>query len=96
MGPAFTQMPCRHHRPRGGLDRTTRVGQKARHTCQGLVGLGIEDMQDRADQKTVAGFLPMRPALEGALGIDQHVGDILNVPHFPDTAANLEQRIVGG
>src|ERR1700730_15212631 len=46
--------------------------------------------------KTVAGFFPMRSALGGDFGIDQHIRDILNVAHFPGTAANLEQRIVSG
>jgi hypothetical protein len=32
--------------------------------------------------------------LEAALGIDQDVGDVLDIAHFADPAAHFEQRIV--
>ena len=44
----------------------------------------------------MAGLLPMVPPLQRAFGIDQHVGDVLDVADFPFAAAHLEQRIVGG
>ena len=52
-------------------------------------------MEDGANQKRVAGLLPVVPALQRALGIDQHIGDILDIADFPLTATNLQQRIVG-
>jgi hypothetical protein len=33
---------------------------------------------------------------KGAFGIDQHVGDVLDVADFPFAAAYFEQRVVGG
>jgi hypothetical protein len=32
----------------------------------------------------------MIASLERTLGIDQHVGDVLDVPNFPDTAPSLQ------
>ena len=43
----------------------------------------------------MAGFLPMVPLLEAAFGIDQDVGDVLDVANFPFAAAYFEQRIIG-
>ena len=53
-------------------------------------------MQDRADQQRVAGLLPVVPALQRALRIDQHIGDVLDVANLPFAAADLQQGIVGG
>jgi hypothetical protein len=38
----------------------------------------------------------MIPLLQRAFGIDQQVGDVLNVAHLPLAAAHLQQRVVGG
>ena len=53
-------------------------------------------MEDHADEKRVAGFFPMVPALERALRIDQDVGDVLNVADLVRSFAHFEQRIVFG
>ena len=53
-------------------------------------------MEDGADEKRMAGFLPVVPLVERAFGIDEHVGDVLHVAHLPVAAAHLEQRVVGG
>src|SRR3546814_14102242 len=44
----------------------------------------------------MAGLFPMVAAFERALGIDQDVGDVLDVAHLVGSAANFEQRIVAG
>ena len=64
--------------------------------AQRLVGLGIEHVQDRADEQRVTGLLPVVASLERAFRIDQDVGDVLHVADLVRPAANLEQRIVGG
>src|SRR3546814_5342246 len=53
-------------------------------------------MEDRADEQCVACFFPVISLLEAAFRIDQHIGDILNVAHFPFAAPDFEQRIIGG
>lgn len=53
-------------------------------------------MQNRADQQGMAGLFPMVSALELAFGIDEDVGNILDVPHLARAAADPEQRVVGG
>ena len=53
-------------------------------------------MQDGANQKGVTGLFPMIATFQRSFGIDQNVGDILDVAHLPFTAANFQQRIVGG
>ena len=50
MHTGFAQMRRVHHGAQGRLDRTARIGQKARDPRQRLVLLGIENMQDGADQ----------------------------------------------
>ena len=85
-----------HHRLQRRFDRALRIGQEGRDAGQGLIRLGVEDMQDGADQQRVAGLLPVVAALQRAFRIDQHVGDVLDIANFPLAAANLEQRVVGG
>ena len=92
----LAQMRRRHHRLQRRLDRALRIGEEGGDAGERLVRLGVEDMQDGADQQRVAGLLPMVAPLERAFGIDQHVGDVLHVADFPFAAANLEQRIIGG
>ena len=96
MHAAFAEMRRRHHRAQRRLDRATRVGEEVGDASERLVRLGVEHVQDRADQQRVAGLLPVVPPLQRALGIDQDVGDVLDVADFPFAAADLEQRIVGG
>jgi len=89
------QMRGTHHRRERRLDWALRVGEKRRDTGERLVDLGVEDMEDRADQQRMAGLLPMVPAFELALGVDEDVGDVLDVAHFAVAAPDLQQRIVG-
>ena len=90
------EMRRRHHGAQRRFDRSPRVGKEIRDACERLVSLGVEDVQDRADQERMAGLLPMVPPLERAFGIDQDVGDVLDVAHLAVAAPDLEQRIVGG
>ena len=89
-------MRRRHHRAQRRLDRALGIGEEVGDAGERLVRLGVEHMQDRADQQRVAGLLPVVAPLQRAFGIDQHVGDVLHVAHFPFAAADLEQRVVGG
>ena len=43
----------------------------------------------------MTGLLPMVPLVERAFGVDQDVGDVLDVANLPLPAPDLEQRIVG-
>ncbi len=87
-------MRRRHHGAQRCFDRTLWVGQEVGDAGERLVWLGIEDMQDRADEKAVAGLLPMIAAIERPFRIDQDVGDVLDVAHFLVAASHLQQRIV--
>ena len=78
------------------FDRTLRIGQEIGDAGERLVRLGIEDMQDRANEEAVAGLLPMIAAVERSFRIDQDVGDVLDVAHFLVAAPHLQQRIVSG
>ena len=92
----LAQMRRRHHGAQRRLHGTFRIGEEVGDPGQRLVGFGIEDMQDHADQQRVAGLLPMVPLVERAFGIDQDVGDVLDVADLPVAAPDLQQRIVGG
>ena len=66
MHAALAEMRRRHHRAQGRLDRPPRIGEEVGDAGEGLVLLGVEDVQDRADQQRMAGLLPMIAALERA------------------------------
>ena len=87
-------MGCLHHGCQRRLDRPLRIGEEGGDAGQRLVVLGIEHVEDRADEQRVAGLFPMVSLFERAFGIDQDVGDVLHVAHFPFAAAHLEQRII--
>src|SRR3546814_20718802 len=55
----------------------------------------IKDMEDRANQQRMAGLFPVVALLGAAFGIDQHLGDVLNVADFPLALPDLAQRIIG-
>jgi hypothetical protein len=47
-------------------------------------------------EQRVARLFPVVPLLQRTFGIDQNVGDVLDVAYLPLPATDLEQRIVGG
>jgi len=48
-------------------------------------------VQDRSDQESVAGLLPVVSLVEATFGIDKDVGNVLDIANFPLAAPNLEQ-----
>ena len=84
-----------HHRRQRRLDRARRIGEEVGDAGERLVFLGIENVEDGADQQRMRGLLPVIAPLQRALGIDQDIGDVLDVPDLPFATTNLEQRIVG-
>ena len=95
MHPGFAEMRCRHHRGQRLFDRARRIGQEGRDAGKRLVGLGVEHMQDRADQQRMAGLFPVVAFLQRAFRVDQHVGHVLHVADLPLAAPHLQQRVVG-
>ena len=81
--PRSAQMRRGHHGSERALDRPGRIGEEGRHAGQRLVRLRVEDVQDGADQERMAGLFPVVPALERPFGVDQHIGDVLDVAHLP-------------
>src|SRR3546814_7330492 len=65
------EMVGRHHPAQGVRKASLWIGQKGGNARQCLFFLGIEHMKDRADQQRMGRFLPMRPTLQCAFGIDQ-------------------------
>ena len=96
MNAGFAQMRRVHHRAQGRFDRTAGIGQEVGDARQGLVLLGIENVQDRADKQAVTGLFPMVTLVEAAFGIDQNIRDILHVADFPFALPHLQQRVIGG
>ena len=95
MWTGLAEMGGLHHRREGRLDRALRIGEKGGDAGQCLVGLCVQDMQDRADQKRVRCLLPVVSLFERAFRVDENVGDVLHVADFPFAAAHFEQRVVG-
>ena len=65
-GPGVAEMRRGHHRLQRRLDRPLRIGEEGGDAGERLVRLGVEDMQDGADQQRVAGLLPVIALLERA------------------------------
>ena len=95
MWSGLAEMRRGHHCRERRFDRSPRVGQEGRDAGQRLVRLGVKDVEDRSDEQGVAGLFPVVALFETAFRIDQDVGDVLNIAHFPFAAAHLEQRIIG-
>ena len=96
MRPLLAEMRRRHHGGQCRPDRPARIGQEGRDTGERLVILGVEHMEDRADQERMGCLFPMIALLQRTFRIDQYIGDVLNVPHLPLAFPHPEQRIVGG
>ena len=79
-----------HHDPQRAADRARGIGEEAGDAGQRLLVLGIEHVQDGADQERVRGLLPVIAALARALRIDQDIGDVLDVAHLVRPLADLE------
>ena len=84
-----------HHPPERGDERLLGVRQECGYPRERLFRLGIKNVEDRADQQAVAGFLPMVAPFERAFGIDQDVGDVLDITNLPFAAPHFQQRVVG-
>jgi len=69
------KMRCAHHRRERRLDRPARIREEGGDAGERLVRLGVEDMEDRADEQRMASLLPMVPAFEQTFRIDEDVGD---------------------
>src|SRR3546814_6388712 len=76
--------------------RSTRTDTLFPYTTlfRSLFFLRVEDVKDSADQERVGGFFPMVPPFERTFGIDQNIGDILDIAHLMRAAAYLQQRVV--
>ena len=85
-----------HHLLQCRGERPLRIGQEGRDAGESLLLLGVEDVEDRADQQRMAGFLPMVAPLECAFRVNQDIGDILNVADLLDAPTDFEQRIIFG
>jgi len=95
MDAMFTEVRCGHHRAQRRFDRTARIGEEIGDAGERFVGFSIEHVQDGPDQQRVAGLLPVVPALQGALRIDQNISDVLDVANLRFSATDLQQGIVG-
>ena len=83
----------RQHDPQRAFDGPARIGQERRDAMQRLVFFGVEHMQNSACQQGMGRFLPVVAPLAGAVGIDQDIGDVLDIAHLGRTLAHFEQRI---
>src|SRR5882762_4881467 len=91
---AIAEMRRREHRIQRRFDRARWIGEEVRDACERFVCLGIEDMQDRANQERMTGLFPMIAALERPFGINENVRDILRVTYLAVAFADLKQRII--
>ena len=82
-----------HHDRECGAEGAVGIRQEARDPGECLLALGIEDMQDGADEQRVRGLLPMAPALQHAFRIDEDIGNVLDIAHFAVAAPDFHERI---
>src|SRR3546814_12197384 len=86
----------RHHLPQRRDERSLRIGQEGCDTRERLLFLRIEDMKYCADQERVGRFFPVVATLQSSFGVNQNIGDILNVENLVRAAPNLQPRILPG
>src|SRR3546814_4116932 len=60
-----------HHPPEGRCERPLWIGQKSRDASERLLFLGVEDMENRANQQRVTGLFPVIAPFERALWVDR-------------------------
>jgi hypothetical protein len=85
-----------HHVAESRDERPLGIRKERGDARKGLLLLCVENVEDCSDQQRVRGFLPMVAPFERAFGIDQDIGDVLDVADLLDAAADLEQRVVPG
>src|SRR3546814_15205314 len=90
----FRSMVGRHHPAQGGDERALRIGEEGCDPRERLFLFRIKNVEDRADEQRVGGFLPVIAVLESPFRIDQDVGDILAIADLIFAAADFEKRIV--
>ena len=91
-----TEVIGRHHPAQRVGEGALRIGEEGGDAGERLLFLRIQDMQDRSDQQRMAGLLPMASAFERAFGIDQDVGDVLDVADLVRSLPHLEEWVVAG
>jgi hypothetical protein len=91
----ITQMLCSHYSLQSRFYRPRVVEEEIGNSGERLVGFSVGHVKYCADQKRMAGLLPVIAAFECALGVDQDVDNVLDVADFAITTAHFQQRIVG-
>src|SRR5271166_4816072 len=71
------------------------VREESEATPERLVLPDVENVEHRADEKLLCGEIPVVLG-SSAIGIDQHVGDVLDVANLVRTEAHFEERVVTG
>ncbi len=84
-----------HHCSEGGFDGPRGIGEKGGYASERLFLFGVEDMEDRADEKGMAGLFPMVTPFKGAFRVDQNVSDVLYIANLPFALSHFKQGIVG-
>src|SRR5262249_22553526 len=95
MWPRLAQMWCRHHDLQGGLEWAGWMGEEGGNGGEGLVGFGVQNMEDGTDQQRMAGLFPVVPAFKRAFRIDQDVSGVLDVANLPFAPSHFQQGVVG-
>ncbi len=90
------EMIGNHHATERMSKAALRIGQEGGDAGQRLLFLGIEDMQDGADQQGMTGLLPVAAPFQRPFRINQDVGDVLDIADLVRPFAHFEQRVVAG
>jgi hypothetical protein len=90
----ISEMQGRHHGTERRFDGSLRIRQEIGEPGERLVGLRVQNMENGANQQSVTGLFPMIAPFKRAFGIDQDIGDVLDIAHFTVAAAHLDQRVV--
>ena len=72
-----------------------RAREESEATPERLIPPGVEDVEHRAHEELLCGEIPVILG-SSAIGIDQHVGDVLDVADLVRTEADFEERVVPG
>ena len=79
-----------HHPSERRHEAALWVGEEGCYARERFLLFGVEDMENRADKERMTGLFPMVAPFERAFGIDEDIGDVLDVADLMRAAPHLE------
>ena len=90
------KMICAHHHAQRAFEGARGVGKEGGDAGERLFFLGVKDVEDHTNEQRMTRLLPVTSPFQTALGVDQDVGDVLDVADLVAAFAHLHEWVVSG